>query len=207
MRDDVFEECRYRSPSEPQDICGLLRAVSDGVEEALKYLGRARDDLRDVENADEVLALLEDLECVVDDIPPVLKDIERANDSLGECLTYWKDAAETLRDTEDDWADCLERFEDRAPRVPDNTCPMIDSVLSDLKSASRRIARLQSGLSDLDGAEDGMSNVDAIEQELGGLDRVMEDIRKANEALRGCGRHWHVGSRDIAAAEELAPAL
>ena len=63
----------------------------------------------------------------------------------------------------------------KAPKVPDITCPNIDSVLNRLeKLVGRHLSKAQFKI----------------------IERKMERLRRANEQLRDSGKYWHDACKD-----------
>jgi hypothetical protein len=63
----------------------------------------------------------------------------------------------------------------KAPKVPDITCPDIDSVLNRLeKLVGRDLTKAQYGI----------------------IERKLERLRDANELLRDSGKYWHDACRE-----------
>ena len=63
----------------------------------------------------------------------------------------------------------------KAPKVPDITCPNIDSILNRLeKLVGRDLTKAQYKI----------------------IERKMEKLRTANERLRDSGRYWHDACRE-----------
>lgn len=81
----------------------------------------------------------------------------------------------------------IDQLVEEAGLIPDVTCPLIDSVISDIDNAirlaTRRVERLD---------EDELrERLDDIEREFRSTEDTLEQIRSANDTLRALGHYWY----------------
>lgn len=81
----------------------------------------------------------------------------------------------------------IDQLVEEAGAIPDNTCPLIDSVIGDIDNAIRLATRR---VEQLDEAE-LRDRLDDIEREFRGTEDTLEKIRRANDTLRGLGHYWY----------------
>jgi hypothetical protein len=85
--------------------------------------------------------------------------------------------------------ECLEESvfdQKRTQRIPDQTCPDIDSVIKTVKQCERLASYSQRS----DNAEELRDALRSIEWDLSEIPAEMETLREANESLRDLGRTW-----------------
>ena len=70
------------------------------------------------------------------------------------------------------------KIRNKAPRVPDITCPAIDEVLQRLDTLISTIKKLSTAQNKV-------------------LSKKMEKLREANSALRDSGQYWHDACKDL----------
>ena len=64
------------------------------------------------------------------------------------------------------------KWKQKAPKVPDHTCPTIDDIISDLNSLREEHLSIR-------------------RREIISITRKLERLRKANDALRSSGIYWY----------------
>jgi hypothetical protein len=75
----------------------------------------------------------------------------------------------------------------QSQQVPENTCPLIDSVIRDVQKAEKIAAR-DYKYADEDELREALRDV---EYALWDVSSVMEQIRTHNDTLRRLGKEWH----------------
>ena len=85
------------------------------------------------------------------------------------------------------------------PKIPANTCPKIDQVISNINSAAKNIENVENDIGRLNDEldfgnrtyKDIMYELGKASQNLAGLEKILEEIREANEQLRTLGVDWY----------------
>jgi hypothetical protein len=77
--------------------------------------------------------------------------------------------------------------------IPQNTCPIIDSVIKELKDSESMAKEIQKS----ENLEDIYSLASDIEWSVSNSQSSMEEIRSANDELRTIGKEWYIKCKDI----------
>lgn len=76
------------------------------------------------------------------------------------------------------------------PKQPDQQCPLINDIISDLNTEAANVKSVWQGLKDVEEAQYYISDLDWAEFNIRNLDSKMEEVRTNIENIRSWGEEW-----------------
>lgn len=80
-----------------------------------------------------------------------------------------------------------------AGEIPPQTCPLINKVIAQIRSSEKTSGKATRNLDDAELAD----RLSDIASELWGAEDTLEDIREANDKLRGLGEFWYCAYKEL----------